>query len=295
MAVSRRENGTEPGTEQEVAASFSASINEGTLTLDGGSLGDGGASINISIEAIDGTIDISGEIYTDKTWESQNIQFPDTNPRQIIDPGDLPDIVFDDSSQVDVIVNSISGVYDPDAEGGPLVTGNLDMKIDADLSGSAVTSGIPVDFTLDFSIDINEGEDIKLTTGVSNNITGSASNLESNSATATVVNNNFTLPEATGPDLCVEPPLIDDICINDQLNLPVDNPERNWIQLTLEPNWDGDPPQFGLPSLPGRQSPPKDLDGDGNHEDILGDGEVDIFDTQALFNSLDSPAVQENP
>jgi hypothetical protein len=288
----------QPGSNKEVEASFSASINDGTLTLDGSSLGDDNASINISIGAVDGTIDISGDIYTDKTWDSQDIQFPDIDPGQVIDPGDLPDIVeeinFDDSSQVNVVVNSISGVYDPDAEGGPLVTGNLDMKIEADLSGSAVASGISVDFTLDFDIDVNEGEDIKLTTGISNNIEGSASNLESNSATATVVNNNFTVPEATGPDLCVEPPLIDDICINDQLNLPIDDPERNWVELTMEPNWNGDPPQFGLPALPGGEGEPQDLDNDGNHEDITGSGDVSVFDTQVLFDNLDSDAVQEN-
>lgn len=284
-------------TEQAVEASFSASINEGTLTLDGGSLGDSGASINISIGTLDGSIEIEGSVYEDKTWDSSSIQFPDVDPGQLIDEGDLPDFVdsieFDDSSQVNVVVNSISGVYDPDSGNGGLVTGDLDMLIEADIEGDAVVEGISVGFTFDFSIDVNNGADLGLTTGVSNNLSGDAANLESNNATATVVNNNFTVPEATGPDLCQDPPLVDPICINDQLNLPIDNPERNWVQLTMQPNWDGEPPQFGLPSLPGGDSEPQDLDGDGLFEDVTGTGSVDVFDTQVLFENLDNDDLQE--
>jgi len=48
-------------------------------------------------------------------------------------------------------------------------------------------------------------------------------------------------------------------------------------------------------SLPGSENPPQDLDEDGLCEDTDGDGEFDIFDVQALFNDLDSDAVQNNP
>ena len=51
----------------------------------------------------------------------------------------------------------------------------------------------------------------------------------------------------------------------------------------------------GLVPLPGSDHPPKDLNDDGLHEDIDGDGEFDIFDVQALFNGLDSDAVQNHP
>ena len=40
--------------------------------------------------------------------------------------------------------------------------------------------------------------------------------------------------------------------------------------------------------------PPRDLDGDGRYRDVRGDGTVDVADVQALFENLDSPAVQEN-
>ena len=42
------------------------------------------------------------------------------------------------------------------------------------------------------------------------------------------------------------------------------------------------------------ENPPRDLDGDGLYRDVLGDGRLDIFDVQALFDNLDSAVVQEN-
>jgi outer membrane protein assembly factor BamB len=51
----------------------------------------------------------------------------------------------------------------------------------------------------------------------------------------------------------------------------------------------------GIPSLPGYENPPQDLDSDGRFEDVDGDGEFDIFDVQALFDGLDSDTVQNNP
>lgn len=49
-------------------------------------------------------------------------------------------------------------------------------------------------------------------------------------------------------------------------------------------------------SLPpvGGGDPPADVTGDGLYEDVDGDGSVSIFDVQALFSHIDSPAIQEN-
>jgi putative CocE/NonD family hydrolase len=41
--------------------------------------------------------------------------------------------------------------------------------------------------------------------------------------------------------------------------------------------------------------PPQSFRADGLYDDVNGDGEVDILDVQALFDNLDSDAVQENP
>lgn len=51
----------------------------------------------------------------------------------------------------------------------------------------------------------------------------------------------------------------------------------------------------GPPPLPGEENQPSDLNGDGLYRDVDGDEEVDTFDVQALYENLDSDAVQENP
>jgi pimeloyl-ACP methyl ester carboxylesterase len=53
-------------------------------------------------------------------------------------------------------------------------------------------------------------------------------------------------------------------------------------------------PPPAVPPVVG-QNPPLDLNGDGRYRDIYGDGTFDIFDVQALFDNLDSAAVQEHP
>lgn len=49
-----------------------------------------------------------------------------------------------------------------------------------------------------------------------------------------------------------------------------------------------------IPPVDG-DAPPQDLNNDGLYRDINGDGEFDIFDIQALYNNLDTDAVQNNP
>jgi hypothetical protein len=58
------------------------------------------------------------------------------------------------------------------------------------------------------------------------------------------------------------------------------------LDLTLPP---------GPAPLPGFDTPPRDLDADGLHEDVDGDGRFTIFDVQVFFESLDSDPVQNNP
>jgi PKD repeat protein len=52
--------------------------------------------------------------------------------------------------------------------------------------------------------------------------------------------------------------------------------------------------QTGPPPLPGFDSEPQDLDGDGLYRDVDGDGEFDIFDVQAFFNTFETAEVQNN-
>ena len=50
----------------------------------------------------------------------------------------------------------------------------------------------------------------------------------------------------------------------------------------------------GAPMLPGASGPAQDTDGDGQYEDVNGDGAVDLFDALDFYNSADSDAVQDN-
>ncbi|MUV89768.1 hypothetical protein GJ629_07555 [Halapricum sp. CBA1109] len=50
----------------------------------------------------------------------------------------------------------------------------------------------------------------------------------------------------------------------------------------------------GNPTLPGASGPAQDTDGDGQLEDVNGDGAVDLFDALDFYNSADSDAVQDN-
>jgi len=60
--------------------------------------------------------------------------------------------------------------------------------------------------------------------------------------------------------------------------------------ITIEDTDGGEPP-----SLPGAENPPADPDGDGVYEDINGDGDLNIFDVQMLFDNLDTSTVQNHP
>jgi hypothetical protein len=53
-------------------------------------------------------------------------------------------------------------------------------------------------------------------------------------------------------------------------------------------------PPGGPPALPGFDSAPQDLNGDGLYRDVDGDGSFDIFDVQAFFNTFNSDVVQNN-
>ncbi len=48
------------------------------------------------------------------------------------------------------------------------------------------------------------------------------------------------------------------------------------------------------PEVSATGRPAQDLDGDGRYDDVNGDGETNILDTQALFNNLDESSVQSN-
>lgn len=56
-----------------------------------------------------------------------------------------------------------------------------------------------------------------------------------------------------------------------------------------------DAPPAGPPAVVAGGAPPTDPDGDGQYEDVNGDGSVDVVDVQTLFATLDSDVVRNNP
>lgn len=292
-ASSAREQG--PGTEQEVEATFAAIVGSGFLVINGSGVDDDDASVSISLENIEGDIEINGEIYDDRTWESADITFPEVDPSQLIDAGDLPGFVseinFNDESDVNVVVDTISGTYDPDANGGPLVTGNIDMSIEAFVTGNAVAFDTEIPFEFDFTIDVNQGQDITLTTEQSQDLEGEAATLGCSDPVVRVVSNQFTVPAAVGD---VEECIQDLACINvnEQLELPSDVPFQNFIELDLDIEWNDEQP-FSPPPVVGDSSP-KDITCDGKYEDLDGDGDLTIMDVQALFDNRDNEQLESN-
>jgi hypothetical protein len=302
-AVSAQEASGDTVTTQEaeVVGTFDGTVSDGVILINGSSPTDyAGAQASINVSELSGSIEIDGEVYDNRTWQSTNINFPDLQAQNLInfDSIDAPvDIGPGNIDQQDIQVNvdPISGTYDPDQGPNGLVTGDLNLTIDAFVSISVLGIGDSVDFTLA----VNGASSLALTTGQSGSVSGSAQNLESAGTTATVVNNDHVVPEGSG-DTAVS---VDNFLVtfsadlNNELNLPSDDTSRNFIELTLDLNWVNGPPSFGpnLPVIGGGQGPPTDGDGDGLFEDIDGQGDgATVMDVQMLFSSLDSPEVQNN-
>jgi hypothetical protein len=293
-ASAQESSDDEVSTSQTVAATFNGAATDGFLVIDGNSPTDSNASANVSISELGGEVTINGEVYEDKTWSSTNVSFPDLKAADIVDFSDLPvgpgDLTTDD---IQVLVDPIDGTYDPQQG---LVTGDIFLTIDAQIVASLF--GITAEF--DFTIDFNDGNAVTLTTGQSGSLEGSAQNLASTGGTvATVVNNNYTVPKAEG-QVEANPPFVDPINVNDELNLPSNDPSRNFIELVLDITWQNGPPTGLLPPIPdpiepGFQGPPKDEDGDGLLENVRGgSGPPTVLDVQALFNNLTNDTVQNN-
>ena len=82
--------------------------------------------------------------------------------------------------------------------------------------------------------------------------------------------------------------------------LITDEPGRHVIAADLDLTFDDLQAVFedvdvGLGTVPGGDGPPTDPGGNGVYEDVDGDEKQTIFDVQALFEGLDSEAVQSNP
>ena len=208
---------------------------------------------------VQGTVQLSGEVYNDGTWQMTSVSFPTY-------------VVGEDDWSMNIVATEHTepGTFDPES-GVVTAPLTLDIKLD----GALEQSIFPDPFGL------------TLTSGTSGNMVGRLNRPGNSVLAVTLVNNEFgkiTLSQ-NGAGLAEYRPF------------GLGAPGSNWFELGLEMTVE-DPSvleelDVGPPAVAGT-NPPQDLDGDGLYENVRGDGEFDIADVQALFDNLDSDAVQKH-
>ena len=171
-------------------AEFTAVGVDGEVAINAQNMSD---PIPLTPESVDEPIIIEGILYEDGSWESTNVSFTNLSADEI------------DGLPVDI-----------DLEPGSAFEGEIDrdggrMTANGVLEVIVPTAGEKIDVATE------------LTTGQSNALNGSVDGLDTDFATAKLVDNELTLPDATGD------PIIDGV-----VGLPSPEPGRNWINLSME-------------------------------------------------------------
>jgi uncharacterized membrane protein len=179
--------------ESTVVGEFRAVGTNGSVAVNAESLE--ADPIPLTPEGLDQPIVIEGEIFANGTWRSTEVSFSDLNPSEV----DVPVRIELESA------GTFRGQIDRDA-GFMTANGTLRVIVpDADTQ---------IDVTAE------------LTTETSGALEGTAEGLGTESATATLVDNQFTLPDSTGS------PIIDSV-----IGLPAPEPGTNWFELKLSLNF----------------------------------------------------------
>jgi uncharacterized membrane protein len=143
-------------------------------------------------DEVERPISVTGELYTNGTWRSTNVSFPALGEEQLGFP-------------IEILLDAPRPfVGEIDREAGT-------MTVDA-----ALTIIVP-----DADAEVNVTANI--TTGQSGEMTGDAEGLSTETATVTLVGNEYTVPEATGSTV-----------IDEFVGLPSPEAGDNWFSLTLE-------------------------------------------------------------
>jgi len=215
-----------------VVKTFTATAGEGYIAIDADNpQGDGSdiGRVDFAGDQIDGDVTISGEVYDDNTWKSTSVNFPPIDIENFLSEdtfSDLPiDIGLDDiDADIQVNVPQITGQFDTEQE---LVTAEpFEVEVDADATVDAGITSIDIAIVVSASADLTTGQSGELEGGVQNG-------LDPQSATVTLVSNDFIVP-ATGETISV--PVVGDIDVDDQVGLPADDPSRNYLELELDMN-----------------------------------------------------------
>lgn len=174
----------------EQAATFNATGTEGFVAINAENTDD---PISFPTpDEVEQPISVDGELFTNGTWRSTNVSFPDLGEEQLGFPVKI---------QLEA----------PRPFEGELDRETGEMSVDA-----ALTIIVP---------DANERVNVSanLTTGESGEMVGDAEGLGTDSATVTLVGNEFTVPEETGNTV-----------IDEFVGLPAPEVGTNWFSLTLE-------------------------------------------------------------
>jgi len=184
-------------TDSAVVSTFEATITDGMLAIDT----DEPEDDNLELIEEGKTGRLAGEIRSDGTWQTTAATWPAVEPDV-----DLPPMFGFD---IDIASEGpIRGTLDPETG---TMTADLSLRIDIHVS--AVVKSMDVTMAVDAT---------ELTTRESGAMTGTASGLDTGSASVTLVDNTFTVPE-TGE----EP-------IDDKFGLPATDPDQNWLELAVE-------------------------------------------------------------
>jgi len=192
--------------ETQQITSFTATATSGFLTIDSGSRTTDDATLPLAGSAVDGDFVIDGEISPDGTWESTSTSLPSFSETR--DSGNI--IVGDVTISINYFISgTVTGTID---RAGNVMTATMPLRVDLEVSdfpGGPAGDTVPADAN-------------DLTTESSGDMTGSASGLDTSSGSATLVDNQFTLP-GTGTDL-----------VDEVFGLPSQTSGRNWMELQFD-------------------------------------------------------------
>ena len=187
-----------------------------------------------------------------------------------------------------------------DSPAGGLVGGNV---ASGEIESSSAAGDVTASFEVGGLIGNNRSGDIELSFATGEVDDGSAVGgvVEGNGATVTDM---YWDEEATGQQDGIGDGQGDTTGL-DTNEMQGEAAAENMETLDFEAIWtvqtdpDDYPALIALEETPqpppiGGGGPPQDLNGDGLHEDVRGDDEFTILDVQALFDNLDSDAVQNN-
>jgi surface glycoprotein (TIGR04207 family) len=301
----------------ENAATLSSNVTASTVNADGdeyNTTADDPRSYNNEANQSTLTVFATGQI-TGDVVDAADTNIPDTSPEfdvevelfRLNDTSDSFDIFVDNTTTGDDGSFSFVGV--PTGQDYRAVATVTRTATGAQETGTSRTINNlePVTENADIVIEgleleevfvINSLEDAQANAGEEVTVSATVSNIISEESTQNVT---LALEGDEVETREVTIPGGEDETVEFSFTAPEDADDYDWsvssgsssqtatLTVTVEEVDDG----TDVPDVNGDGAAAQDLDGDGFYEDVDGDGELDIFDVQTLFENQDSEAVQD--